>query len=473
MRSLLLNTSHTGGLSVVSCSLNIARMAYVPPHLRRKAAAEGTAPQKPRHLSDLEDDGGRTNSRRPERGYYRSAYEDKRESAANFASGANDEDPSAQYAKLVEFSRYRREHLGLTRDHQTNGSTRRRQSAPRAFGTNDHGRGLEPKEDVEGGERVDADGMVYRLADGKCVYFCDRFRRYKFYCGRNGLELLEKLVSVNDKMLEENAKTFSKDPSKAAQERAEGYALYEEKPNLRRKTDDVGTWSDREYSLPGFQYFYLKLKSFQRFAETWALLERCDAAGVLVPDEVGAVVSLGGGPGYELLAYHQYLLKNSRGPHLPKFASFDRQPSWAPYVELLGYDFKQWDVHSPEALEAILQVECAHHTKVVCLLSNILCYCSDDATADLFARLLDDKVAAIFANERGAVQRMCDLVEDRGVVVVRLLDQQNAGRDDRQLVFLKPGSRPDLSGIPLGIETPRVFPNQPYEEKKGVRRTAD
>eukprot|EP01052_Picozoa_sp_SAG31_P012906 SAG31_NODE_764_length_12262_cov_26.578887_12_plen_119_part_00 len=73
---------------------------------------------------------------------------------------------------------------------------------------------------------------------------------------------------------------------KTFQQRAEGYALYEEKPNLRRKGKSTaenadggnvgcGTWSDAEYGLAGFQWMYLRLKSFQRFTETWALLDRC------------------------------------------------------------------------------------------------------------------------------------------------------------------------------------------------------
>ena len=36
------------------------------------------------------------------------------------------------------------------------------------------------------------------------------------------------------------------DAKEAARQRAEGYALYEEKPNLRRRGAEIGTWSDRE-----------------------------------------------------------------------------------------------------------------------------------------------------------------------------------------------------------------------------------
>ena len=63
---------------------------------------------------------------------------------------------------------------------------------------------------------------------------------------------------------------------------------------------------------------------------------------------------------------------------------------------------------------------------------------TDDETADLFARLLrpGGGVRAILVNERGAEQRIVGLLERRGVGVVRLLDQERQGRDDRQMVFV-------------------------------------
>jgi len=104
----------------------------------------------------------------------------------------------------------------------------------------------------EGGyERVDEEGMVYRRlrspppaspprppvpkADGdeldfdtdeeearasggadsvaaaekdRCVYFCDRFRRYRFGCGSGGLGLLTGLVAANTNLLRRNEALF-------------------------------------------------------------------------------------------------------------------------------------------------------------------------------------------------------------------------------------------------------------------------
>jgi hypothetical protein len=44
---------------------------------------------------------------------------------------------------------------------------------------------------------------------------------------------------------------------------------------------------------------YLRLKSFQRFTETWALLERCAAAGLF-----GTHIALQKVPAIKLLAWH-------------------------------------------------------------------------------------------------------------------------------------------------------------------------
>ena len=428
----------------------------------------------------------------PER--YVSAYDaaarEHREKTGDAGPPAGGDD-KAQYAKLIEFSRYRREELGQRRAPDDPNKRRARQSAPRAFGTNDHGRGMEFDEDLPNAARVDTDeGMVYETDAGACVYFCDRFRRYKFYCDQSGLSLLRGLVAVNRRLLGRNAALFAADADEAARQRAEGYALYEEKPNLRRRGSEIGTWSDREYGLPGFQWMYLRLKSYQRFTETWAVLERCAAGGLF--DEGGClreanrVVSLGGGPGYELLAY-DYFDRYWRGRDAAdpaawrfdaaaedappakngKYVSLDLQPSWVEYVDLLGYGFHQWDVHDAD----LSKISGGFDTGVVCMLSNIMCYCTDDATADLFERLLDSFVVAIVANERGAEQGIAPMMERRGVVVAKLLDQAAAGRDDRQIVFLPKGSPKTLPGIPLADGAYRVFPNVPYEEKKGVRRT--
>ena len=95
----------------------------------------------------------------------------------------------------------------------------------------------------------------------------------------------------------------------------------------------------------------------------------------------------------------------------------------------------------------------------------MLVYCTDEPSADVLAALLTSGVQAVLLNERGAEQKMVEMVERRGVVVAKLLDQTSAaGCDDRQLIFLPEGSPPPQPLPPGAIEA--VFPNVPYEEAK-------
>ncbi|KAH8097158.1 hypothetical protein JL720_37 [Aureococcus anophagefferens] len=277
--------------------------------------------------------------------------------------------------------------------------------------------------------------MVYETDAGACVYFCDRFRRYKFYCEQSGLSLLRGLVAVNRRLLGRNAALFAADADEAAQQRAEGYALYEEKPNLRRRGSEIGTWSDREYGLPGFQWMYLRLKSYQRFTETQRVVSlggglRAAGLRLLRPLLAGRDAADPAAWRFDAAAEDAPPAKNG------KYVSLDLQPSWVEYVDLLGYGFHQWDMHDAD----LTKISGGFDTGVVCMLSNIMCYCTDDATADLFERLLDSFVVAIVANERGAEQGIAPMMERRGVVVAKLLDQAAAGRDDRQIVHVVKGA---------------------------------
>ena len=53
--------------------------------------------------------------------------------------------------------------------------------------------------------------------------------------------------------------------------------------------------------------------------------------------------------------------------------------------------------------------------------------------------------------------------------MLKLLDQTAAGKDDRQLVFLPPGSPTTYAGVPRPDGAPKIFPNQPYEERKTTK----
>ena len=488
---------------------------------------------------------------------------------------------------------------------------RRSKGAPSRFGSvgKRMDGALRDGEDVPGGTRVDVEGMVYEMADGSVRYFQDRGRKYPFSAGPEALPLLRGLLTTNNRVFAINKSIVDATGDAAATIR-HGEALYADKPTMKAHHGALGTWSDEEYAHPGLQAVYLRLKSFQRFTESWALLERAARFGVferyLAPPSGGGgggdaqpslpllhVASLGGGPGYELLAFEWFLdfwaaagrqgsaaeahawlcsrrglgaghghttaaaaSSSSRGdgafdgssgtgegasggdgstggsgggedgggatgtgtgtgtgdgggtggampaltaaaaaidvsdgaaappsargtdatpsavagqPPPLRLVSLDLQPSWEPYVLALpsasstaAYSFAQWNIK--ETVDAVTRSACPRLD--VCLISNVLVYCTDEPTADVLTALLTvHGVHCILINERGAEQKMVEMVERRGVVVTRLMDQ-SGGRDDRQLLLLPPGTPRPVEAGTAARGRAAVFPNVPYEENK-------
>ena len=92
------------------------------------------------------------------------------------------------------------------------------------------------------------------------------------------------------------------------------------------------------YGHLGLHRQYLRLKSIQRFTETWALLERAALTGIFDvthghPRRAIRVASMGGGPGYELIAFDWFLNHyHGSGRGTSDMISMDLEKSWGPYV---------------------------------------------------------------------------------------------------------------------------------------------
>lgn len=252
---------------------------------------------------------------------------------------------------------------GLSRDRGGHGGGGK-PSAPRKFGSVEAERsagglkwsagGNSAAELLRGATCIDDEEgqrMIYcwPAAGGKPprgIYFQDRRKQYAFACGGAGCGLLAHLASATTPLLRINAALVE---AAAAQGGlscehlcAEGERLYADKPNLKVtcalygmpslpfsrvvspavlptvfiatclpmyvwQTRGGGTWSDEEYGHLGLQGIYLRLKSVQRFTEAWALCERAALHRVFSPAKLEQgrvrVVSIGGGPGFELLAF--------------------------------------------------------------------------------------------------------------------------------------------------------------------------
>ena len=255
-----------------------------------------------------------------------------------------------------------------------------------------------------------------------CEYFQDRTKQYPFYCGAEGHALLQRLLSHNVHLLRANMKLVLEqgDPQFVM---AQGELIYELKPSLKAYNK---TWSQDEYGHPGLQRTYIKLKSFQRFTETWATMERAAAEGLFDEwKESGKsrplrVASIGGGPGYELLAMQMFFERFAPGVQL-ELVSLDLCPSWRKYVETLGYRFEHWDIRSGGLLE---KLGMAAGDLDYVIISYVLIYCTDNATMDMLAGLLrDGRVKAIIVSERSERTPGVDMMAARGITVKKLMDQ--------------------------------------------------
>jgi hypothetical protein len=303
--------------------------------------------------------------------------------------------------------------------------------------------------------------------NGICEYYQDRTKKYPFYTSEEGYNLLQRLLDINVLLLAANMKMIlaNDDPQFFA---AQGELIYEMKPSLKAYNK---TWSQEEYGHPGLQRTYIKLKSFQRFTETWATLERSAAEGLFDVHKGSdgkplRVASIGGGPGYELLAMKMFFEKYLPDVQL-ELISLDLCPSWRGYVEALGFQFVQWDIHDGNLLN-VLNMSPGDLTYVI--ISYVLIYCSDDPTMDMLANLLTtEKVRAIIVSERSERTNGVSMMKKRGITVCKLMDQ-SMGQDERQCIFSSDSTILHTTNGEGKKDYIPVFPNVPFSEHKKARQ---
>lgn len=211
-------------------------------------------------------------------------------------------------------------------------------------------------------------GIKYYERDGerRCKFYNDKDQKYENDTGAAGCELIEKLTAKTEAILSDLAKELSEDDLKR------GEAIYRDQPSRsvtgRRGDALSATWSMDEYNDRGFQYHYIKNKSIQRYTETYDMLQMAYNHGWRLPCPMSIgnvwnpapdgdesrrrvkIISVGGGPGFELLAFKDFCEKNFPGIEC-EFVSMDMAPTWRPYVEALGFKFQVGDVNTDEAID--------------------------------------------------------------------------------------------------------------------------
>lgn len=263
----------------------------------------------------------------------------------------------------------------------------------------------------------------------------------------------------------------------------EGQQIYARKPNMGEH--DV-TWSQREYGHLGLQKEYIRYKSVQRLTEAWACLQRARHAGVFASLDAemaragtGTIkrpflrwASLGGGPGFELLAVKWFFER-----HYPTYdldlVSLDLEGSWRASAEGLGLRFNEWDVNDGEGLEAA-----AGGPVDFALASYVLkMYMANERCARWMGAALNANggdaggLRAILGVSRDEnLEEASRLVREIGGAQVIPLMDPGGGRDDRQIAFV-PGVGLGAARGPMPQEAweALTFPNVPYEEHKKKR----
>jgi len=325
------------------------------------------------------------------------------------------------------------------------------------------------------GTKLDEEGHLwFDDASGVCTYYQDRRRKWPFYTGPNGKDHLAALVASNATLRARN-QALLEEAGEPAQVERDGERLYVEKPTLRG--DANVTWSFEEYGHPGLQLYYLKLKSWQRFTETYALLERAHRRGLfdtpLLEGRPLRVVALGGGPGYELFATRRFfegVLKVP--PDQLELINTDVQPTWRPYSEALGFRFHVFDIFdggldSACGLSSPAEIDYVIISYVLIYVAKERGHPKHEAVCDELRRLLTSGVRAILVSERSEETPGCGMMEERGVHVERLIEQ-SLGKDERQTLFLSERAYPLPKARSTREEDDKelTFTNVPFEEHK-------
>lgn len=257
-----------------------------------------------------------------------------------------------------------------------------------------------------------------------------------------------------------------------------GREIYARKPAI--KNEDV-TWSQEEYADLGLIFEYCRYKSIQRLTEAWSTFEKAkkkrlfefvdrkiqkmderrqkpretneydaDAAVEAAKEEEEdvenvflRVASLGGGPGFELLAFKWFVEYAFRTSYDAKkhgdveLISLDIAESWEKICnQLQPMKFSAFDLVKDG--DALLEEKCGGPVDVLLLSYVAKMYCCNDECYEWVSKKINDRQVSIaFVISRD--EKMEEFVrgfEKKGVLVTPLMDQA-LGKDHRLLALTR------------------------------------
>jgi len=329
----------------------------------------------------------------------------------------------------------------------------RERAANRQKAGENRGRQEPNPEDVLTAERFEA--FVSRPVNGVCLYYQNSSKKHQQHTTADGYELLKRLVWETRTLLKVNTTVLMEQRKTASILLQQGKQIYYKYWFIKSRST---SWSQEEYTHPGFQRWYLHSESIPRFTATWSMLEGALAAGAIgLPiNNAQRVASIGGGPGFELIACNLFFRQHwpSASSHL---TCLDLCPTWGRYVNKLGYRFERWDVRSGRLLD-LLGLKKGELDYV--LLSSVVASLRDEEMVELLSSLLlHDQVRAVLVSARDLNSRTCEKVRALGIEVVSLLDQvQDSSERQLALVVSRTGPPRETRDC--------LFPGKPVEKHK-------
>jgi hypothetical protein len=307
--------------------------------------------------------------------------------------------------------------------------------------------------------------MITQNSDGKCTYYMDRNKTkgWEFYTNNEGCSLLQKLASIVDSILS------SKDILLTQNDILIGKSIYANKTNLEKSGV---TWSQSEYDTVSFQREYIRLKSLQRFTESYNLYERAYNYNIfdnnIFNNSIGPVkvVSLGGGPGFELLAFKWFFEKTINKKTTLELISVDLAESWRSSSEEMDIKFIQYDL-SPSSLSTDTLLSKVGSSIDYIVISYVLHHymTNNKSIQFLIDLLINHSVKAIFINTRvkhlPALKILRKLDIKKSIRTISLMQNHvNNKTDNRQMVWTlnKNYSANYFQDKSIKI----MFPNVPY-----------
>jgi hypothetical protein len=302
--------------------------------------------------------------------------------------------------------------------------------------------------------------MITQNTNNTCAYYMDRNKTkgWEFYTNSEGCSLLKKLSSIVDSILS------GKDMLLTQKDIQVGKAIYANKTNLEKSGV---TWSQSEYDTISFQREYIRLKSLQRFTESYNLYQK--AYNYKIFDNINTsvkVVSLGGGPGFELLAFKWFFEKTINKTTTLDLISVDLAESWRSSSEKMGIKFVQYDL-SPSSLSIDNLLSKIDSSVDYIVISYVLHHYMTNIRSIQFLidLLINHSVKAIFINTRvkylPALKILRELDTKKSIRTISLMKNHSKNKsDNRQMIWTlnKNYSSEYFQDKSVKI----MFPNVPY-----------